>query len=146
MNYVRLERHEAIVLTGTFSELYVIQCDVPCVASTPCTFKHNLKQSNAKLLTSHRRAENSQYISPRISFNLVCQNVVVRQDKREPQVLQVIPLHDTLTRLKRDDRIISKLQGNLQMQPHTTSLSIPVGNKKQWFLIFLPYIVIQNGM
>lgn len=91
-----------------------------------------------KLLTSHRWAENYPHILPRIFFNQVCENVVVRQDKREP--FHFIPLHDTLTPLRKGNRIISKLQGNLQMQPRTTSLSILVGNKANGFLFSYPIL------
>ena len=44
-----LECGESIVLTGTFSELNVIQSDITSVASTPCSLEHNLKRGNSKI-------------------------------------------------------------------------------------------------
>ena len=43
---------ESIDLTGTLSELNVIQGDVTSVASTPCTFKDDLKRGNSKIRLS----------------------------------------------------------------------------------------------
>lgn len=72
-----LERYEAIVFTGTFPELYIIQSYVACVATTSCSLKHDLKQTNENWQSVSLQAD----ILPHTFSVGVYENVVVQQDQ-----------------------------------------------------------------